>query len=390
MKLGITLVSYPHEQDVMTTIVGNKRKVMSWPSIFTLQSTPVEGPATIIWFMLLIKVCYYKYIISQIKISFRDENEKLQLHITQLTTKTRYLKDLQKIRSESIKYLAHDLTGMLDGFSSITKASNIVIAPMLHMIQRIVWVQDESKDEVTPQSSWYKLPAIINETITLLNYKACNNNICIHSEIHDVFIYGDQHHIKRVCFNLINNALKFSPQGAYIKISSHQVSDTSIIIQFQDEGPGIEQEHLPHIFDLNYQAPSAPRGISKGIGLAYCKRVMEAHHSYITVESEVGIGTTFSIQLKTSPTVKNQRLMPVKVLSTSKKEMSSYYTDPKISAWAQKIRHLKVYQTSKVKRVLEEISEDNKQVMAWKEAVLKAISYCDHSAYEKLTQINDE
>jgi len=104
----------------------------------------------------------------------------------------------------------------------------------------------------------------------------------------------DRLQVERVISNLIINALRHTKQGE-IKISAEQ-RDSHIAISVCDTGSGIPTEYLPHIFDKFVQVPDAPTG-GAGLGLTISKSIVEAHGGQISVQSQVGRGTTFTFTL---------------------------------------------------------------------------------------------
>ena len=104
----------------------------------------------------------------------------------------------------------------------------------------------------------------------------------------------DRLQVERVISNLVINALRHTKQGE-IKISAEQ-RDSQIAISVCDTGSGIPSEYLPHIFDKFVQVPDAPTG-GAGLGLTISKSIVEAHGGQISVQSQVGRGTTFTFTL---------------------------------------------------------------------------------------------
>jgi PAS domain S-box-containing protein len=109
-------------------------------------------------------------------------------------------------------------------------------------------------------------------------------------------IDGDELALLRVVDNLVGNALKFTPTGGRVdvRLSPHE---QTILLEVSDNGVGIPSDKLPHIFDRFYQGDS---GVSRrfgglGLGLALVKDIVDGHHGWIEVESQVGHGTTFRI-----------------------------------------------------------------------------------------------
>ncbi len=108
----------------------------------------------------------------------------------------------------------------------------------------------------------------------------------------------DSNRITQVFVNLLGNALGHTPDGGKVQVLIHsQVNQIEITVE--DTGTGIAKEHIPHIFDRFYRVTedrSRETG-GMGIGLAIAKEYVEAHHGKIQVESEVGIGTKFIVEL---------------------------------------------------------------------------------------------
>ncbi|MFS8068453.1 MAG: ATP-binding protein, partial [Byssovorax sp.] len=99
----------------------------------------------------------------------------------------------------------------------------------------------------------------------------------------------------QVLSNLVGNALKFTPQGGEITIRVERVGP-AVGFSVRDTGMGIKAENLPHLFDRYWQE-RATRGAGAGLGLYIVKGIVEAHGGRISVESEVGVGTTFSFTI---------------------------------------------------------------------------------------------
>lgn len=101
--------------------------------------------------------------------------------------------------------------------------------------------------------------------------------------------------LRRALLNLVSNALRFTPAGGLIQLVSEHV-DGFVKITVSDSGTGIEPQHLPHIFTRFYRADSARADRSNtGLGLAFVQMIMSVHGGSVSVETEVGKGTTFTL-----------------------------------------------------------------------------------------------
>jgi signal transduction histidine kinase len=122
-------------------------------------------------------------------------------------------------------------------------------------------------------------------------------------------IQGDGVRLAQVIENLFTNAIKYAP-GAPIDVILKQ-SGEDIRIAFHDQGPGIDSESLPFVFDRFYRARNEKTITGTGLGLYICKQIIGAHRGKIWAESEPGLGTTFFIELPINSS-NEQKTNPVK------------------------------------------------------------------------------
>ena len=112
-------------------------------------------------------------------------------------------------------------------------------------------------------------------------------------------VEADDRLLSRVIQNVLNNALKFSPEGGRITISAAPGAREQVDVSIRDTGPGIDPEDLLRLFDRYHQAETrrAGRRPGTGLGLAFCREALEAMHGGISVESRLGSGSVFILHL---------------------------------------------------------------------------------------------
>jgi signal transduction histidine kinase len=111
-------------------------------------------------------------------------------------------------------------------------------------------------------------------------------------------VKADRTQIDRVLNNLITNAVRYTPRGGEISVQAvHR--NHYVAVSVSDTGSGIPQDYLPHVFERFIRVPNAPSG-GAGLGLAISKSIVEAHGGQISVQSELGQGTTFTFTLPVS------------------------------------------------------------------------------------------
>lgn len=110
-------------------------------------------------------------------------------------------------------------------------------------------------------------------------------------------VHADRERLAQVLANLVSNALRYTPDGGVITLSA-EAAGNHVLLRVADTGPGIEPEHLPHVFQRFYRADaSRPANGESGLGLAIAKSLVEAQGGTIQVESTVGQGATFTVAL---------------------------------------------------------------------------------------------
>ncbi len=112
----------------------------------------------------------------------------------------------------------------------------------------------------------------------------------------DLFILGDRRRVGQVLHNLVENAMKYSPEGGTVTINAIRADD-AVLITVADEGAGIPRHQWTKIFEPYHRAETTGQIGGTGLGLAICKGIVEAHGGRIWVESAPGVGSTFSFTL---------------------------------------------------------------------------------------------
>ena len=146
------------------------------------------------------------------------------------------------------------------------------------------------------QPEEFVLEKIILETVEQLKENARQKNIQLSYEVdHSMLLYADEAMLRTVLRNLISNAIKFTPENGTIKITVTK-SKTNIIVAVNDNGVGIQKEKLKNIFkSIDIESTMGTNNEKgHGLGLILCNEFIEKHKGKISVESEEGIGSTFS------------------------------------------------------------------------------------------------
>jgi two-component system phosphate regulon sensor histidine kinase PhoR len=157
--------------------------------------------------------------------------------------------------------------------------------------------QEDKEKPITLQV--YKISDIFQSAAQICRSKAEEKGISVDLlDNFGIMAKIDAHLLEQAVVNLIDNAVKYSESEGRIRVVADQ-TETEIIIRVQDQGMGIAQKHLPCLFERFYRVDKArSRNLGgTGLGLAIVKHIAQAHGGYVTVESTLGKGSTFSIHL---------------------------------------------------------------------------------------------
>lgn len=157
---------------------------------------------------------------------------------------------------------------------------------------------DSCETEITIEP--FSLGDLIQDVAQKFHLRAQQNNIHLEfmNDPSDVWVNGDIAMIQRVLENLIENALRHTPDGGRISLGFIEQGD-QVVVKVEDSGHGIPNDELEHIFERFYRVEKS-RGDedrSSGLGLSIAKRILEIHGSTIAVESALNQGTTFTFPM---------------------------------------------------------------------------------------------
>jgi signal transduction histidine kinase len=223
----------------------------------------------------------------------------------------------EELRSQLIADVAHELRtpltilrGQLESLSAREQINSAQLLPLIdetirmsRLIQDLQQLSLAEAGKLSLNRSWIQLSPWLEELIEVLKMEAERKQIVLDvTQTVDREVYWDSSRMKQVFLNLIGNSIQYTPQGGKILISAGE-REGIIHLKIQDNGPGIPPEKLPYIFQRFYRVEGSRNRLSggTGLGLAIAKEFVEAHEGRIGVESELGEGTRFTIQIPVFP-----------------------------------------------------------------------------------------
>jgi heavy metal sensor kinase len=155
-----------------------------------------------------------------------------------------------------------------------------------------------------------KLEPLLRELVGDFTFLAADRKIQLSLEAESVpVVLGDELGLKQLMINLLDNAFRYTDPGGSITVRLRSSGDV-VTVAVEDTGHGIDSEHLPHLFDRFYRAAEGTpqNSAGTGLGLPIVKEITTAHHGMITVESQVGKGSVFTLTLHAMKVLKLQPL----------------------------------------------------------------------------------
>ena len=238
--------------------------------------------------------------------------EKLKADIEQL-------KKLERVRTEFLGNVSHELRTpifslkgfietLLEGAVDDPAVNRRFLEKAYHHANRLDTLLTDLIEISRIESGEMKMSFRYVDAVAILknltadfsdNAAKRKQTLVVDAPDHEVSVLGDKERLRQALGNIVDNAIKYSPEGATTRVSL-QESERSVTIAISDTGPGIEATHLSRIFERFYRVDKTrSREVGgTGLGLAIAKHIVEAHGSKISVTSEVGKGTTFSFDLK--------------------------------------------------------------------------------------------
>ena len=228
-------------------------------------------------------------------------------------------KKLSEVKNDFISNMTHELKTPISTISLACEALNDkdvvdddkVKANYVNMInqenkrlgslvERVLKSATWNNEDLKLKKEELDLHQIIDEVVNNISIQVLNKkgqiNKALNAEEHRFF--ADKIHITNMIYNLLDNANKYSLNNPLIKITTSNIRE-GILLTISDNGLGIKKENINKIFDKFYRVPTGNVHDVKGFGLGlnYVKALIEKHDGEISVTSELGKGTTFSIYL---------------------------------------------------------------------------------------------
>ena len=238
------------------------------------------------------------------------ENERYKLAKREMEEKAR----AQELRANLLRSISHDLRTPLTGISG--SASLLMVSDMseekrmellrsirddsewlIRLVENLLSItRIEGKDKLTGLEPELVVE-VIDDALTHIDRNSAKHTIKTSIDDDYLMAYMDARLIEQVIINLVNNAVKYTPEGSEIRVCAER-GEGCVLISVADNGPGIADESKSRIFDIFYtEAKTGDSRRGLGLGLALCKSIITAHGGSISVGDAQPHGAVFTFSL---------------------------------------------------------------------------------------------
>ena len=246
-----------------------------------------------------------------------EKNAKMQVQNEAYLEQTKHLENVNSVKDKLFSIISHDLKDSLssiNGFIDLLKDGSLSrdefnrLVPELSenannasllLFNLLNWSKSQMQS-LDPNPTLFDIQEVFEEKVRLIEQRADSKGINLIDHSLRDFAYADRSMFEIVVQNLLANAVKFCKSGDTITISNH-ISNGHCIVSIRDTGVGISKENLDKLFKGNsFTTRGTKNEKGTGLGLSICKELVELNHGKIWVESTLGEGSTFYVQLPKS------------------------------------------------------------------------------------------
>lgn len=226
-----------------------------------------------------------------------EQKDEIAAQAEELKQTNIKLMDLDRFKQDMTSMIVHDLKSPLSIIIKTGEKKAASLArKMLNLVLNMLDVQKFEETAVQPSLAEHSINDLINSAIGDVEESIRESNLKLSVSMADAYTVAmDANLIERVLVNLLTNAIRYAPVNSGLHLEVTKTKEGQLYFTLTDEGPGISAEKQKIIFDRYAQAEIEinSRSQSTGLGLAFCKMVVEAHGGAIGVESQPGAGAKF-------------------------------------------------------------------------------------------------
>ncbi|MGM0505551.1 MAG: sensor histidine kinase, partial [Bacteroidota bacterium] len=288
-----------------------------------IENKQAKFQRTVLIIAIIIAICLIFYLWNESKKRKKInqllslQNKKIGSQRVEIAKQNSELLEANKTKDKLFQIIAHDLRSPLISIDSIAqlipiwieekdhdslkKLSNTLelsVTNLLTLIDNLLNWALSQQGKIPYNPAMVNVKELVAEAVKLYKSSADLKNIELIDEVkEDILIFADKNMIHTVIRNLLNNAIKFTPENGKIYLGA-SVKNNKAQLWVKDTGIGIKEEHKEKMFEIAHGNGSGTKGeTGKGLGLFFCKEFVEMNHGEIFMDSKINKGTTVSFTL---------------------------------------------------------------------------------------------
>lgn len=248
-----------------------------------------------------------------VKVSENKGVDEIREMARRFNSMTYDLSHIETLRNDFVVNVSHEFKtpiASIEGYATLLKDSRLTpekqsryVGKILDNSRRlstlcssILMLSKLENQEIIPDKKEYRIDEQIRRSILALESRWSVKNIEFGLELPRLTYFGNEQLIGQIWTNIIDNAVKHSPEGSTIEITLRQ-NRGALEVAITDHGEGMTEDVQKHIFEKFYQADASRKAEGNGLGLALVKRIVDLCSGEIHVESEPGKGSEFRVSL---------------------------------------------------------------------------------------------
>lgn len=223
------------------------------------------------------------------------------------------LNSIETLRTDFVVNVSHELKtpiAAIEGYATLLRETTLTPEEHDEYLQMIIEsarqlsalssnilkISKLENQELFAEKDSFRLDEQLRQALLLLEAQWSKNELNLNIELEPVVFRGNEEILMQVWLNLLGNGIKFTPPRGEISLSL-TASEDNVTVKIGDTGTGMTTEVQKHIFEKFYQGDRSRASEGNGLGLSLVKRIVDLHGGSITVESQSGVGSLFTVTL---------------------------------------------------------------------------------------------